>query len=85
MKNYVVSAPAAQVLTAYSEWKKLGEACRRTVMDDGWTLPSLQFAHLYEAHAAALDLAMVSGSVLPFQPHEVVITEFVVEPKGAAQ
>lgn len=83
MKKYIVSAPTARVISAYAEWRKLGEDSQRTVMDDGWTLPSLKFAHLYEAHAAALDLAMVSGSLQPMQPHEIVITEFLADPAQA--
>lgn len=75
MKIYIVSAPTQSVVEAYSRWKKIQEDCERTVMDDGWTLPSLKFNHLYEADAAALDLAMVSGSVAPLQPHEILITE----------
>lgn len=83
MKKYIVSAPTLQVVAAYAEWKKLDEDGERTIMDDGWTLPSLKFAHIYEAHAAALDLAMVSGSVAPLQPHEIVITEFLADPEEA--
>lgn len=85
MKKYYVSAPTQGVVSAYAEWKKLSEECQRTIMDDGWTLPSLKFAHLYEAHAAALDLAMVSGSLNPLQPHEIVITEFLADPEGGAR
>ena len=76
MKNYIVSTSTKSVVDAYAQWKGLQEEVRPTVMADGWTLPSLKFVHLYEAHAAALDLAMVSGSVKPFLPHEVLITEF---------
>lgn len=83
MKKYIVSAPTQQVVAVYAEWKKLDEECQRTLLDDGWTLPSLKFAHLYEAHAAALDLAMVSGSTNPMQPHEIVITEFLADPEEA--
>lgn len=84
MIKYIVSAPTQWVVAAYAEWKKLDEECQRTIMDDGWTLPALKFAHLYEAHAAALDLAMISGSLLPLQPHEIVISEFLADPKDAA-
>jgi len=83
MKPYIVSAPARRVVDAYAEWKKLQDASERTIMNDGWTLPSLKFRHLYEARAAALDLAMVSGSVKPLQPHEILITEFRSDPAGA--
>lgn len=44
-------------------------------MADGWTLPTLCFTRLYEAQAACQDLAMISGSVKPFKPHRVLITE----------
>jgi hypothetical protein len=76
MHPYSVSAPALEVIAAYAKWKELNEVPLPTMMADGWTLPSLRFAHLYEAHAAALDLAMVSGSVHPYRPHDVLITEF---------
>jgi hypothetical protein len=75
MKTYIVSVPSQRVAEAYADWKLLAEECERTIMDDGWTLPSLRFHHLYKANAAALDLAMVSGSIAPLQPHEVLITE----------
>jgi hypothetical protein len=75
MKTYIVAVPSRRVAEAYGQWKQLDEECARTIMDDGWTLPSLKFHHLYQANAAALDLAMVSGSIAPLQPHEVLITE----------
>jgi len=81
MKPYIVSAPNRRVVEAYADWKNLPEDAERTIMNDGWTLPSLKFAHLYEAHAAALDLAMVSGSIEPLQPHEILITEFHPDPE----
>lgn len=76
MHPYIVSTPHLDVATAYARWKDLRELPERTVMDDGWTLPSLQFAHLYQAQASSLDLAMVSGSIRPYQPAEILITEF---------
>lgn len=76
MTPYIVSVPSKRVVIAYAEWKKLDEAPETTIMADGWTLPSLHFSHLYEAQSASLDLAMVSGSVQPFQAHDVLITEF---------
>ena len=74
---YIVAAPSKLVVAAYAKWKQTLGDPERTIMDDGWTLSSLKFAHLYEAQAAALDLAMVSGSVNPLQPHEIIITELV--------
>lgn len=76
MTPYIVSSPAKDVVLAYARWRQLSEEPVATIMNDGWTLPSLHFEHLYEAHAASLDLAMISGSVNPFQPHDVLITEF---------
>ena len=78
MKNYIVSTSTKSVVDAYAQWKGLQEEVRPTVMADGWTLPSLKFIHLYEAHAqsAALDLAMISGAVKPLFPHKALITEF---------
>ncbi len=77
MKPYFVSAPSREVIDAYARWKGLDEHAERNLLNDGWTLPALHFRHLYEAQQASLDIAMVSGSVLPFQPHEVTISEFV--------
>lgn len=77
MLSYTVSVPSQRVVAAYAQWKSLAEKPERTVMRDGWTLPSLRFTRLYEAQAACNDLAMVSGSVKPFKPHGVLITEFV--------
>lgn len=51
-------------------------------MLDGWSLPSLRFTVLYQAQAACVDLAMVSGSVAPFKPHNVLITEFFDDPEN---
>lgn len=82
MKTYIVSVPTRHVIEAYCNWKNIQEVCERTIMDDGWTIPSLKFRHLYEAHAAALDLAMVSGSVRPLQPHETLVTEIDDEAAG---
>jgi len=79
MNCYVVSAPSKRVVIAYAKWKSLPEKPVRTVMRDGWTLPSLRFTRLYEAQVACYDLAMVSGSVKPFKPHDVLITEFFSE------
>jgi len=76
MKPYIVSAPTKRVVDTYANWKNLGEESVRTIMNDGWTLPSLRFSHLYETRSAALDLAMVSGSVKPLQPHRILITEY---------
>lgn len=76
MTPYIVSVPSKSVVVAYAEWKKLAEEPEATIMADGWTLPSLRFIHLYEAHSASLDLAMISGSVQPFQSPDVLITEF---------
>lgn len=75
VKKYIVSVPTQSVVETYCRWKSLDEACERTVMDDGWTVPALKFSHLYAAQAAALDLAMVSGSVMPLQAPEILITE----------
>lgn len=75
MNPYVVAAPAKRVVDAYAKWMNLAEVSVPTVMNDGWTLPSLRFSHLYEAHAAALDLAMVSGSINPMRDHEILISE----------
>lgn len=77
---YTVSAPTKRVVAAYAKWKGLPEDAERTVMRDGWTLPSLKFERLYEAQAACQDLAMISGSVNPFKPHELLITEFPEDP-----
>lgn len=82
MKTYIVSVPTRRVVEAYGEWKQLRQPCQRTLMDDGWTLPALNFSHLYEARAAALDLAMVSGSVLPLRPHEILLTEIDGDARG---
>lgn len=76
MTPYIVSSPSRSVVLAYARWKNIDEVPVENLMCDGWTLPSLHFKHLYEAHAASLDLAMVSGSVNPLQPHEVLVTEF---------
>ena len=76
MTCYCVSAPSKRVVSAYADWQGVGEKPERTVMWDGWTLRSLQFARLYEAQAACQDLAMISGSVRPFKPHGVLITEY---------
>lgn len=76
MTPYIVSVPSRTVAEAYARWKGLDESPRATIMHDGWTLPALCFERLYEAQAAALDLAMIAGSVNPFRPHEVLITEF---------
>lgn len=81
MTPYIVSVPSKSVVLAYAEWKKLAEEPETTIMADGWTLPSLRFSHLYEAHAASLDLAMVSGSVRPFHSPDVLITEFHGDPE----
>lgn len=80
MHVYTVSAPSKRVVAAYAEWKSLAEKPERTIMQDGWTLPSLRFARLFEAQVACYDLAMVSGSVKPFKPHDVLITEFFGDP-----
>jgi len=77
MKPYIVSAPTKHIVDAYAKWMNIAEASEHTVMNDGWTLPSLRFSHLYEAHAAALDLAMVSGSVNPMRDHKILISEFI--------
>lgn len=76
MAPYTVSAPDKRVVAAYAEWKGLAEKPQRTMMRDGWTLPSLCFRRLYEAHAACSDLAMVSGSLQPLKAHGVLITEY---------
>lgn len=76
MNQYAVSSPSEAVVAAYARWKDVAETPERTLLHDGWTLPSLRFTHLYEAQAASLDLAMVSGSLQPLQPHEVLISEY---------
>ncbi len=76
MAPYIVSAAQRNTLAAYAQWKGVDEKPERTLMYDGWTLPCLRFKRLYEAHAACADLAMVSGSVRPFEPHGVLITEY---------
>lgn len=76
MSPYCVSAPQRRVVAAYAKWRGLAEIAERTLMQDGWTLPSLRFRRLYEAHAAANDLAMISGSLQPLRPHGVLITEY---------
>ena len=76
MAPYTVSAPSRRAVVAYAEWKGLIEKPERTFMRDGWTLPSLRFKRLYEAHAACSDLAMVCGSLQPFKAHGVLITEY---------
>ena len=76
MNPYSVSAPTKLVVDTYAAWKNFSEESVRNIMNDGWTLPSLSFSRLYEARSAALDLAMVSGSVNPFQPHNILITEY---------
>ena len=76
MAPYTVSIPLRRAVVAYAEWKGLAEKPERTLMGDGWTLPSLRFRRLYEAHAACNDLAMLSGSLQPFKPHGVLITEY---------
>lgn len=79
---YTVSAPTKRVVVAYAKWKGLAEKPVRTFMLDGWSLPSLRFTVLYQAQAACVDLAMVSGSVAPFKPHNVLITEFFDDPEN---
>jgi len=81
MTSFIVSVPTKSVVLAYAKWKELDEQPEPTIMADGWTLPSLRFSHLYEAHAASLDIAMISGSVRPFKPHEILITEFFGNPE----
>lgn len=76
MAPYTVSTPHKRVIVAYAEWKGLAEKPLRTLMRDGWTLPSLGFKRLYEAHAACNDLAMISGSLQPYKAHGVLITEY---------
>ena len=76
MAPYTVSSPQRRVVVAYAAWKGLAEKPMRTLMRDGWTLPSLSFRRLYEAHAACNDLAMISGSLQSMQPHGVLITEY---------
>ena len=76
MAPYTVSAPQKRVIAAYAKWKNLQEKPEPTLMQDGWTLASLRFARLYEAHAACMDLAMISGSIAPFKPHRLLITEY---------
>lgn len=75
MPYFTVSAPSKRVVAEYAKWKDIAEQPEQTVMADGWTLPSLCFTRLYEAQAACHDLAMISGSVKPFKPHQVLITE----------
>lgn len=77
MKPYFVCAPSREVIDAYARWKGLDEHAEHNLLHDGWTLPALAFHHLYEAQQASLDVAMVSGSVFPFQTHAVIINEFV--------
>lgn len=76
MTRYIVSAPAAEIVAAYADWKQLPETPEATLMRDGWTLPALRFRHLYEAQAASLELAMISGSLHPFQPPDILVSEF---------
>jgi hypothetical protein len=76
MTPYIVSSPYKNVAISYARWRGVDELPERTVMHDGWTLPSLKFEHLYQAQAAAVDLAMVSGSERPFVTHGILITEF---------
>lgn len=82
MTSFIVSVPSQSVALAYAKWKKLDEQPEATIMADGWTLPSLRFPRLYEAQAASLDIAMISGSVNPFQPHDVLVTEFHGNPEA---
>jgi len=74
--RFSVSSAVYEVVQTYAQWKQLDEAPQQTLMNDGWTLPSLHFKYLYEAHAASLDLAMVSGSLRPLTPHQVLVTEY---------
>jgi len=76
MAPYTVSTPLRRAVVAYADWKGLAEKPERTLMRDGWTLPALRFRRLYEAHAACNDLAMLCGSLQPFKPHGVMITEY---------